>query len=187
MRAGTGIQSGEGPAGGGMSSMGSGGPLGIESAVCEEGDKLCLCRENPGAEGCRKKEKVDGENKTPWQKLADLAQMLLAVGGALLGIAHLMKMTGYGAAYARYLAYLAALCGAAASALGVAVLAYGQTLQGAIYTVSGGLLAYWGYTFSAEGAQGKEGLKKAVEPQMKDASNKLGASDLNGTSSSAAG
>ncbi len=97
-----------------------------------------------------------GQNATPWQGLVDAATKLMTVAGMLLMVSALMVWVGkkllgnpFTAAIGQALimsgmvmAYAAAGMAAAVAAIGTAILMHGQIIQGLIFTLSGGAMAF---------------------------------------------
>ncbi|MFH1723665.1 MAG: hypothetical protein ABII00_03475 [Elusimicrobiota bacterium] len=100
----------------------------------------------------------EGKNVTPWQGLIDMVMILLPIAGLLLMGAYILgRMKKY--MIAKWLAYAALAVSAMVTALGVAILAHGQMLQGGLIAGVGAMLAFLSYTAA-------EGNKKAANAEL---------------------
>jgi hypothetical protein len=85
----------------------------------------------------------NSENKTPYQKLIDVAVILLPVAAVLLLMAYSLKANP---AAAKMAAYAATAVAGIVTALGVGIAAQGQMLQGGLIASVGGLLTFLSFT-----------------------------------------
>jgi hypothetical protein len=86
-----------------------------------------------------------GKNVTKWQGMVDMAKMLLMVLTVLGLLALILEKTGYGAALLPVIYGAMVAVGAIVALLGIAIMAMGQYLQGAIFTAIGAIAAYLAY------------------------------------------
>ena len=81
-----------------------------------------------------------GTDVTPWGDLAEIAEILIIVAAVLLIAASNLINIGLSAPIKHALAWAAALCAAAVTAIGIILMAeYGQMMQGGIFTAVGAI------------------------------------------------
>ncbi len=125
------------PNGSGQPSSGGGGGYG-NSNYCPG----CI----PGGSG-------GGTNVTPWGGLTSIGGYLLMAAGLLVLTASLIaKDPPWGSMIAEWLGSIGAACAAAAVVIGTMIMAQGQTLQGLMFVIGGGLLVWGGINAALNGA-----------------------------------
>ena len=126
------------PNGSGQPSSGGGGGYG-NSNYCPG----CI----PGGSG-------GGTNVTPWGGLTSIGGYLLMAAGLLVLTASLIAKTPpWGSIIAEWLGSIGAALAAAAVVIGTMIMAQGQTLQGLMFVIGGGLLVWGGINAALNGAQ----------------------------------
>ena len=107
-----------------------------------------------------------------------MANIFITIASILLLVAYIIgllaKKYPWLYAVAKWVAYAAMACAAVATMMGMLIIAYGQMLQGGIYTVVGALLTYLSYVAAdgyaaAANAQiaSEEAAKKAAQEAAK--------------------
>ncbi len=119
------------PNGGGQPSGGGGGGNYGNSNYCPG----CI----PGGSG-------GGSNVTPWGGLTTAAGLLLTIAGLMVLTASLLAKSTipWVLTLAQWLGGIGATLAAAAAVMGMIIMSQGQTLQGLIFTLGGGLLVWGG-------------------------------------------
>ncbi|HAH07231.1 MAG TPA: hypothetical protein DCM05_12035 [Elusimicrobia bacterium] len=90
-------------------------------------------------------------NVTPWQQLVDTATALLAISAILTLLAYIVVTGGMGVGgwtipLGEAIAWVAAAMAGIAAMMGVMIMAQGQMIQGAIFTATGAMAAYYAWS-----------------------------------------